>query len=119
MTDATGNGAFLRELRFKSGRVRLVRNGDGEIYSLRRRSWMQCPLRTAMQVFISTKRNTQEKEDMGTLPMKRTDPKGTGERTLQHTVVITMGGNHFKVGLVVTSKSASYGLILQYHACLI
>lgn len=66
---ATGDGAFLRELRFKSGRVRLVRNGDGENYSLRRWSWMQCPLGTAMQVFICPKRNTQEIEDMGTLPM--------------------------------------------------
>lgn len=62
VTGATVDGAFLRELRFKSGRVRLVRNGDGEIYSLRRRSWMQCPLGTAMQVFISTKRNQRESQ---------------------------------------------------------
>lgn len=82
---ATVDGAFLRELRFKSGRVRLVRNDDGKNYSLRRRSWMQCPLGTAMQVFISPKRNTQEIEDMGTLLMTEDRPKGNrGKNTTAH-----------------------------------
>lgn len=48
---------------------------------------MQCPLGTAMQAFISTKRrwNTQEIEDMGTLPMTEDRPKGDrGKNTTAH-----------------------------------